>query len=240
MDDYLELLGRVPADALNSPTRSVVPLLEFWRDPESRLHELGATLGIELQPPVDLIFEYSVPVQKGRGNASFSDLMVLSEDAAIAIEAKYTELQYESVASWLGGEPTDNRLAVLDGWLRLINRRTASALSQESVLDLPYQLVHRAASACFPTKAKSALVYLVFGGDPATHYSKHLAQLASLLADRSRLSIRLLRCSLTGSDIHREQVTRWKNGERTLAASVRKALAAAPVFVFDRIEGAAF
>lgn len=239
-EDYLELLDSVPDDALNSPTRSVVPLLDFWRDPEIRLRELGTTLGLELQSPLDLIFEYSVPVQRGRGKASFTDLMVLSEDSAIAVEAKYTEPEYESVASWLGREATDNRVAVLDGWLCLINGRTASALSRENVLNLPYQLVHRAASACFPTKAKTALVYLVFGGNPRSHYSRHLAQFTSLLAGQSRLSIHLLRCSLTGSDIHREHVSRWKRGERTLAASVRKALAAGPLFVFDRIEGTAF
>jgi hypothetical protein len=60
-------------------------------------------------------FEYQVPPNRGRGKASHSDLMIGWDRAAAAIEAKWTEPEYELVSEWLGAKPTRNRKEVLSG-----------------------------------------------------------------------------------------------------------------------------
>ncbi len=115
VDNYLALLNGVPENELDSPRRSVVPLVDFWRTPEKRVHELGELIGLPLHPPAKLVFEYAVEVQSGRGKASFTDLMILTGDTAVAIEAKYTEPEYENVRAWLRDPVEDNRTKVLNG-----------------------------------------------------------------------------------------------------------------------------
>jgi len=40
--DFEELVKLLPPDAVASPLRSTVPLVDFWRTPESRLTQLSA------------------------------------------------------------------------------------------------------------------------------------------------------------------------------------------------------
>jgi hypothetical protein len=42
---------------------------------------------------------------------------------------------------------------VLGGWVELIRTGTATKLDIEQLLDLPYQLIHRAAAAAFNAEA---------------------------------------------------------------------------------------
>src|SRR5207247_11173459 len=103
--------------ALASPKRSTVPLLDYWREPDLHLRDLWALLGLPRSDHTEMHFEYEVPVQRGRGKSSYTDLMVLSEEVAVAIEAKFTEPRYESVDKWLGPTPTANRREGSEGWL---------------------------------------------------------------------------------------------------------------------------
>lgn len=230
--DHLALLNIIPPKELDSPRRSVVPLADFWRTPGERLHELGELIGVQLEAPAELIFEYAVPVQNGKGKASFTDLMILTHNTAVAVEAKYTEPEYESVRSWLGDQTEGNRVDVLNGWLDLINQKTGSTLRSEHVAELPYQLIHRTASACYPKVAKAALVYLVFHEAAPEHYAAHLSALSALLPDRSALSLHLISCAAKGREAHAAQVSKWDAGERTLNEGVRVALCAGPLFEF--------
>ena len=134
------LLDRYPDEEFNSPTRSTIPLLEYWRSPEQRIRELNSALGLPVPPRVQLNFEHTVCPPRGRGNPSHTDLMAISlPDLAIAIEAKWTEQRYQIVGKWLrdsanrkegaaglvrvagtaGGEPDTGRrfarIAVSDG-----------------------------------------------------------------------------------------------------------------------------
>src|SRR5712691_8249625 len=118
------LVERLGPDTFASPKRSTVPLLDYWCVPEPPLRELGARLGVSWSDDTELHFEYEVPVQRGRGKSSYTDLMVLGNDVAVAIEAKFTESRYESVGTWLGRAQTTNRGEVLDGWLRAIEAVT--------------------------------------------------------------------------------------------------------------------
>jgi hypothetical protein len=56
--DFEELAKPLTADAVASPLRSTMPFIDFWRTPESRLAELSAAIGVALDPPIDLRFEF--------------------------------------------------------------------------------------------------------------------------------------------------------------------------------------
>lgn len=159
--DFEGLFTHVPDDALNSPRRSVVPLLDFCRFPDEALVRLNEMVNPELRNASDMIFEYAVSVQQGRGKASFTDLLILTPEAVVAVEAKYTEPEYESVKSWLG-EGKQNRHEVLQGWLNLLANAAGRKIAEADVHRLPYQLIHRAASACHVERSKRAMIYLVF------------------------------------------------------------------------------
>jgi hypothetical protein len=52
--DFAQLVKLLPPDAGASPLRSTVPLVDFWRTPESRFAQLSAAIGVALVPPIDL------------------------------------------------------------------------------------------------------------------------------------------------------------------------------------------
>lgn len=88
--------------ALKKRTRSTVPLLDYWRDTDECLRQFGHAAGLDLSAATELHFEHSVAVRSGRGKPSFTDLMILSPESVVAVEAKYTEPRYASVRNWLG------------------------------------------------------------------------------------------------------------------------------------------
>jgi hypothetical protein len=228
-----ELVGELPPDAVASPRRSTVPLIEYWRSPQARIDHLWRQLGLALQGSADLHFEYAVPVAGGRGKASFTDLMIIAEGVALGIEAKFTEPPYESVGSWLGPSPTPNRRAVLDGWLGLIGRVVGGPIDADSVRDLPYQLIHRTASVCSVDGPRRHVVYQVFGETPSPCYAEQLLRLAAILGAGHRIGLAVLGCPFRPSGIYRQIVASWDSGERDLGDRLRAALIAGPILDFD-------
>jgi hypothetical protein len=82
----------------------------------------------------------------------------------LAIEAKWLEPRYAAVANWLAKSQSpspSNREEVLRGWLDLIELRIGQPLSTEKFSDAVYQMVHRAASACYEAKSPG-LAYMQF------------------------------------------------------------------------------
>jgi hypothetical protein len=231
--DFVALVDLVPNDVLASPRRSVVPLLEFWRDTPKALRQLEEACGLQLAYAADLHFEYGVPVQKGRGKPSYTDLLILTEHAIIGVEAKYTEPEYESVRAWLRDPRESNRVDVLAGWLELIEFRTSKVIDVEQVLDLPYQLIHRVASPCSVERAQRAVIYLVFGS-AAHHYSTQMRTFAELLGDR-RPVLAVMSCPFMPSAAYQEILNRWDAGERRLNHDMRSALRAGSLMTFSEI-----
>ena len=214
------LLDRYPNDEFDSPTRSTIPLLEHWRSPKQRMLELTSALGLPVPPRVQLNFEHTVCPPRGRGKASCTDLMAISPELAIAIEAKWTEPRYKVVGDWLSDsksrDPT-NRAEVLRGWCDLLEQRGANPRFEEKLRELPYQMVHRAASACHQRNASSCwLVYLVFEATAKkrSEYLADLTQLRDVLGSRSSLGIALAGCSIEQSPFLIELRRRWDDGER--------------------------
>lgn len=231
--DFEELVDSFPSAAFGSPRRSTVPLLDFMRSPQDRLRELAHTTGLDLSPPAELSFEYAVPVRKGRGKASFTDLHILTTELSVAVEAKYTEPMYEDVRTWLRNPPKDNRRLVLEGWLELITQTTGCGLPQRVLLDLPYQLLHRTASACFSARAGQAVIYLVFGKDSAKCYEKPIRALAELLGSDTRMQFHLVECGIDKRSSFGELEKRWKQKDEGIGDAVRTALKNSTLFSFD-------
>jgi hypothetical protein len=158
--------------------------------------------------------------------------MMVGDDAAVAIEAKFTEPRYESVATWLGAAPSTNRVDVLDGWLGAIEAVVQASIPRGAVIDLPYQLIHRTASVCCVERPKRLVVYQVFGDSPADYYGKDLEWLATTIAATEQLEFVVLGCAYRPTDAFTQLVKRWDNGERTLGDAVRDGLLGGPLLDF--------
>lgn len=227
------LIEALPARALASPRRSTVPLLDYWRSPEARIVDLYRRIGIgEAPAEARLHCEFAVPVRAGRGKPSFTDLMIVTKGSAIAIEAKFTEPRYETVDAWLRGGRGSNRNTVFEGWLTLIRPVAGASINARDLTGLPYQLVHRLASACSIDAPRHALVYQVFGPSTASHYADDLNTLAQAIDAKAKLGIFVLRCPFLPGDAYRALVQRWDEGERDMDLHVRAALTAAPLLSF--------
>jgi hypothetical protein len=232
--DFEQLVKLLPPSAVAIPLRSTVPLVDFWRTPESRLAQLSAAVGVPLLAPTDLGFEYPVRVQRGRGKASFTDLMIIASSAVVAIEAKFTEPRSEIVGDWLGDPPQANRSEVLEGWLELIRSVSGVSLRVAHVMDLPYQLIHRTASVCSVSGRVRAVVYQVFffGQDPPDHYLNDLPDLWRRLGRTGAIGFHVLSCPLNSLPAHENLVKRWKQRDRHVGEAVRDALLTGPLFSF--------
>ena len=167
-------------ESLNSERTSSLPLAQFWKEEnlKDRVKNLETICpGITILPAgSELYFEYgiSVPDGYGRGKASMTDLMIISKQHAIAIEAKYTEVakRYETIKSWLkksSKADDNNRVKVLNGWLKYISEANCFAAnlkdSERQIQNVPYQLVHRIASACAVANrinVSPAVIYQIF------------------------------------------------------------------------------
>jgi hypothetical protein len=187
-------------------------MLCFWRDPEKGLAEFTRASGIDLPQQITLSFEYCVEAQKGRGRPSQTDLMLISDQYAVAIEAKYTEPPYEKVKDWLG--ESDNKRLVLEGWLDLINAKAIEGRAGiDEILDLPYQMVHRLASACFLDRPQNVLVYQGFDMDheKTTYYRENLERLIKLFQMPGNFSAFLINQPLRKSPRYMQLQDKWNN-----------------------------
>lgn len=179
VSDIAALIARYEPKELASPYRSTVPLLALLKESGAALALLEA-LGVGSD--AQLYCEYTVDPPRGRGRASHTDLMIIDSNTCWAIEAKWTEPRYPTVAKWIeestAGSRRRNRYKVAQGWVELISSRIADSTRIESCLrrsdeeiehghvaaditPVVYQMLHRAASAC-ATSNRPALVYLLF------------------------------------------------------------------------------
>jgi hypothetical protein len=221
---------------LKSPSRSTVPLLAYWSTLDGRLAEFCDALELTVPSDPSLIFEYTVVPSRGKGKASHTDLMILSSALAVAVEAKFTEPRYPTVAKWLGTPPVQNRKRVLEGWLDTINRATGGQLMPEQVRTVTYQLIHRTASACTPPAENRVVVYHCFDlvDEYRSYYSEQLARLANLIAKHELLAFYLCESSLSKTAAYAELQVRWRaNTSRNFADAVRQLLKTQSIATFS-------
>ena len=158
IDDVLSLYSE---KEFRSPMRSTVPMLSWLKHESSTVCKVLQDLGISGDAGLHL--EYQVKPGNGKGQASHTDLMVISDEASLAIEAKWTEPHYATVDDWLKErEDQTNRRKVLKGWLALLQKHAGRDLRRKDFSDAVYQTVHRAASACGVPGHFPKMAYLMF------------------------------------------------------------------------------
>jgi hypothetical protein len=175
-------IAKYPEREFASPFRSTVPLVSLLLNGSGVWDEILTALDLE-RNETNAHLEYRVDTQAGTGKPSQTDVMLISGDRAIAVEAKWTEPEYDSVDTWLkaGG---DNRASVLEGWLGPMAPHCGGELGIDSVRQVTYQTVHRAASACVAGR-KPGIAYLVFtpGPDGTQSDTSHLERSLERLRD---------------------------------------------------------
>jgi len=221
VSDYNSLIESYPKSEFDSPFRSTVPFLYFWKNIKERLDDYLGWLGLKISHTVTASFEFLVDVQRGKGRPSQTDLMVIFDEYTITIEAKYTEPRYECVQNWL--RKSQNRILVLEGWLDLIHSAIGkSNIKAIDIVDLPYQLIHRCASACFPNVAHRTLIYQCFDLDQEKeqYYKSQLQSLNQILNKPDNLNFIVLNIPLLKSSEYIDLQNRWNRGERKMYRDV--------------------
>ncbi|WP_226682862.1 DUF6946 family protein [Sutcliffiella horikoshii] len=148
--------------------------------------------GMDLFKEVTLLYgfpEYKVSLPGGSASSQ-NDLYVLakagSELLPIMVEGKVSEPFGETVTSWLGGNPSMGKRE------RLKHLLTTLDLREEEVLNIRYQLIHRAASALIEAEkvnAKNAL-FLVHSFSQQSKWFEdysNFVKLFGLLAKRNNV-----------------------------------------------------
>lgn len=171
-NDILTLLSRTnPSSACTSS----LPLAQFW----CPKYKSFTRKFISALPDVDFgnaqkCFEHPTPAESNSKilTESMTDLMILDTTCKnrIAIEAKFTEYVKDdgynpSIDKW---SRTAKNSYVKNIWFDYIKRHnctTLKSLSSDLERKLPYQFLHRTASACFDPNMSPILVYQIFYED---------------------------------------------------------------------------
>lgn len=223
--DFKELVKSFPKSQFDSPRRSTVLLLDSWRTFEPNVNYIEESLRADFSANCRIHFEYRVSPPKGKGKASFTDVMLCGNGTVAAVEAKFKDPAGDDVSKWLskGNKPT-NRKQVLEGWLSLIECATGVSLSAKEVSTLPYQLIHRTASACSISARSRHVVYQVFDPAKEGYYSGSLQDMSKSLQDSSAVSFWLMLCPFEPLEKYCGLLTKWDEGERKMSAKVAQAL----------------
>ncbi len=233
--DLSGALLHYPNKEFLSPTRSTVPLLALLKDGDEILKSLLVEL--DMNTNSDLHLEYTVNPPKGSGFASHTDLMVRWQADTLAIETKWTEPRYETVAEWTRqGMTPGNREQVMRGWLDLLQPHVASVLNPDDFSGAVYQMIHRAASACYNAE-QPRLAYLHFIPDPSgqgatsAQYQSDLEHLQVLLGNPTRFSFHLIEVEIRPT-VAFERIKSLPRASAETAYTVRAALENGPLFEF--------
>jgi len=224
---------------LPKPTRSTVPFLCYWKGYHKRLPELLGKLNVRMTDDAVLSFEHRVPSLNSRATPSHTDLMVMTSDAAIAIEGKWTEGMYATISKWIAdGKYPDSRRKVAEHWVGLIQPFADRTLSLETLPadQIVYQLLHRTASACRMAGTGRAIVlYQIFDDGRGEHsdYGDMLNSFTKYVQPTERLSFRLARCPMkpTPEFLKLEDDCNGKS-KTEAAAAIRDALLKHRLFEF--------
>lgn len=237
-----ELCERMTGKALQSPYRSTVPLLSLVEHSRPDWNSLLTVLGVPLDSTV--YFEYCVASPNPAGNPSQTDAMLMSDSTVWAVEAKWTEPRYETVAKRIGKPEPDGSdpRKTIDGWLKHLQPYATRELRVDDCLDVVYQVLHRAASACAVATAnhsKPHLVYLHFhpsaNANSATieQYVSDLSQLHTLLGHPAGMKFTVVEMPLTPTAAF-DAIKGLDKRAAESSAQVKAALCSDPLFTFGQ------
>lgn len=237
-----DLCERMTGKALQSPFRSTVPLLSLVEHSQPEWHSLLALLGA---PPESAVhFEYCVASPKSGGNPSQTDALLMSDSTVWAVEAKWTEPRYETVAKRIrkpesdGGDPRRK----VDGWLKYLQPFATRDLRVDDVLEVVYQVLHRAASACAVASVNQLqphLVYLHFHPSPlptsatTSQYVADLRHLHALLGNPDGVKFTVVEMPLKPTAAF-EIIKDLDKRAKESSAQVKAALCSGPLFTFGK------
>jgi hypothetical protein len=186
--------------------------------------------------------EYGVPSPKHGGNPSQTDAMVISDKVVMAVEAKWTEPRYETVAkrlSKLEADGADPRVT-LNGWLQHLQPFATHRLQTGDFTDIVYQVLHRAASACAMATAhrcQPRLVYLHFYPSPLKNsattdqYISDLGHLHTLLGSPAEVEFTVVEMRLHPTAAF-EIIKNLNKRSPATSGQVSEALCSGPLFAF--------
>jgi len=186
VQNFRVLCEKFGGHTFQSPYRSTVPLLSLVQHSRKEWTSLLKSWGTPSEATVH--FEYCVDSPKKGGNPSQTDVMLVSKSKVQAIEAKWTEKRYETVAKRISSPEKDGAdpQATVEGWIKHLHSFSAESLQLEDFSDVVYQMLHRAASACAVAKATNCLpelIYLHFNPSP----EKNSATLNEYVSDLTHL-----------------------------------------------------
>lgn len=189
----------------------------------------------------ELCFEFPV-ASVGLSKPSFTDVMYLSPELSVAIEAKSTERTGATVREWLlQKNHSANALQVLDHWLGLIRAVTKRA-ERDEVQDLPYQMIHRSASLCSRESSRRVLLYQHHRLDEdESRFAPPLADLAKAIDARGSLDIWLHVVSVRRTeeyDIVRKSIQ--SGASKDVSSEIRRAILKGRLFEAVREEFRSF
>lgn len=244
VEDFAALCKRFVGNTLQSPYRSTVPLLDLVENNPAKWNSFLESLGAPASAPVH--FEYCVGSPKQGGNPSQTDALVVSDSNVWAIEAKWTEPRYPTVAERVSkkeADGADSRITVT-GWLQHLNRFAARPLQVEDVSAVVYQTLHRAASACAVATELGGsphLAYLHFHPSPqkssatTAQYIADLSHLHTLLGSPVTLAFSVAEIPVTPTSIF-NRIKDLSKGSPATARQVSEALREGPLFTYGPAE----
>jgi len=200
---------------------------------------LTAFSGSQLAKSVGMNFEDRPILRCGfevasipEARASETDLMITAPAVALAIEAKWSESRYDTVAEWRQKVSRGN--LALDHWLKLIEPFSEAA--SHDVNDLIYQMLHRCASACAAagTEGTAGLVYQVFTGGPhqGDFYEEDLKSFVRVIRPKLNLRVALQRVEATPTAQYRDLLQSLPEDGKERAQLIRAAVRSGELFDF--------
>jgi len=255
LPDFTALCGKFASNSFQSPYRSTVPLLSLVEHSRKDWNALLESWGAPTDATVHV--EYCVPSANSGGNPSQTDALLISDSAVWAVEAKWTEPRYATVAKRLTQQPrydtVEERLSrrdadlagakeAVNGWLAHLNQFARQPLQLKDVSNVVYQVLHRAASACAVATARGYqphLIYLHFHPSPSkdsattTQYKSDLGDLHSLLGSPANLEFAVVEMPLQATPAF-ELIKDLDKRSRATSAKVAEALRLGPLFNFGK------
>ncbi|MBO4465221.1 MAG: hypothetical protein J5748_00890 [Bacteroidales bacterium] len=242
--EYDTVLDVLSHSHTNSIKISSIPLADFWHPNRNLKHKeiISKKINTNLID-ANYCFEYPTPAyQEGNSGktlpyskSSMTDLMILLPETQITIEAKYTEYVRDKaykplLKEWCNNQ--DHKKKIIDCWLRYISSYVYEIQTSDELLNvesLPYQFLHRTASACFARNgAKPILVYQLFYDEENVDQLNKFEELLRSSAQTLKLNLDKLPFYIIKQEVAK---IKMKNGKENSFAFDRMKIE--PVYVFD-------
>lgn len=155
-------------------TCSIIPTIDYWKDENNKI------LTDLINKDCDICFEYPVS-SISKATSSYTDIMLISGDTAIAVESKWNE----PTGCLCENQNSKRKDEVQRHWIGIISKFLNKSLFLEDFSKIEYQLLHRTASACSLDKKYCKIVYQIFYVNTLKDsFVNEIKKIQALLADQ--------------------------------------------------------